>query len=219
MNNWFQYLSLLFVLLSYISSLSAFRLDMAKPFRHFSYFLLFVLLSEIFGMAWPRKLYLYASATRNNQWFYNAFHFVSYLFYMYFYLLVIPHAKIRAAIKTIRGIYILFAIGNMLFVQGFMHLNTHTELLASFIMISLSIAYYYQLLYAKEIVSLKRDSVFWISTGILIYHLGSMMGLFLINVMNVVSNGMAQSIHLIIQASAILMYLNFSIAFLCPKKK
>jgi hypothetical protein len=115
--------------------------------------------------------------------------------------------------------YILFAAGNLLFFQGWLHLNTYTELVACLIMVFLSIAYYFQLLHNKEIISLKRDSVFWISTGLLIYHLGSTMGLLLINVMNVYSLEKARNILLIIQSSAIIMYLNFSIGFLCRMRK
>ncbi|WP_315823893.1 hypothetical protein [Paraflavitalea speifideaquila] len=92
-------------------------------------------------------------------------------------------------------------------------------MVACLIMVFLSIAYYFQLLYDKEIISLKRDSVFWISTGLLVYHLGSTLGLLLINVMHIISIEKARNILLIIQSSAIIMYINYSIAFLCGRRK
>jgi hypothetical protein len=243
--NWFLYLSLSSVLLSYICSLRVFRLN--KPgnalyirdrtlntpectpdktdstlivlLRYFSYFLLFSFLAESFGIAWPRKLYRFTSFSRSNQWFYTIFHFASYLFYCWFFFRVLKLPRIKRAIRVLAFIYILVAIINFIFIQGPLQLNTFSDLLACFIMVFLSIAYYYQLLNDREVVLLQRDPLFWISTGLLIYHLGSMMGLFLINVMNAISNEKARDILFIIQFSAVVMYINYSIAFLWMRKK
>jgi hypothetical protein len=217
--SWFVYLPLFVLFISYISSLRAFRLDMALPFRQFSFFLLFLFLGEVFGIAWPKILYRLTPFSRNNQWYYNLYHFCCCLFYLYFFYQILQSARMKKVIKTLTIVYILFVTINIIFIQGFMELNSYTELFNCFLVVFLSIAYYYQLLYAKEVISLKHDAMFWISTGLLIYHLGSMMGLFLINVMNLISNEKALSILYIIQFAALLMYLTFSIAFLCQKKK
>jgi hypothetical protein len=218
--NWCLYFSLAIVLLSYLSSLRIFRLDSSSiALKRFSLFLLFTFVGECFGIAWPRVLYLYTPFGRSNQWFYTVFHFFSYLFYLWFFFQLLTMRALRKTVRILSLIYILFALVNFLFIQKMLVLNTYSDLLACFIMVFLSIAYYYQLLYAKELVSLQRDPFFWISTGVFIYHLGSMMGLFLINVMNVISNEKAMDILLIIQVSAVLMYINYSIAFLCMKKK
>lgn len=219
MSSWFLYVAFLAILLSCISSLKAFRLDMPVIFKHFSFFLFFVFLGEIFALLWVKKLYQFTPFTRNSHWFYNIFHFVIYLFYLYFFHAVLLLPKVKKWIRLLAVAYAGVAIINFFFVQGPFRLNTYTELLACFIMVFLSIAYYYQLLYAKEIISLRRDTVFWLSTGILIYHLGSMMGLFFINIMNIISVEKAKSVHLIIQVASVLMSINFSIAFLCRKKK
>lgn len=219
MGSFFLYASLSAVLLSYVSSLRAFRLDTPQPFRHFSFFLLFVLIGEVFGVLWPRYIYQFTPFSRNNQWFYNFFHLLSCLFYLYFFYRVLTLPVIKKAIVLLAIVYTLFAVINLLFFQGVMQLNTYTELFICFIMVFLSISYYFQLLYSSQIVHLNCDTLFWISTGILIYNLGSMMGIFLINVMNAISNEKARSIHYIIQLSAVLMYVNFTIAFLCRKIK
>lgn len=216
---WFLYLSLSIVLLSFISSLRIFKLDFPVVLKKFSFFLLFTFLAESFGIAWPRKIYQLTSFSRGNQWFYNIFHFLTYLFYLWFFYQILQLPRIKKAVRILSVLYILFALINYIFIQGVLQLNTFSDLFACFIMVFLSIAYYYQLLYAKEIISLQRDPFFWISTGIFIYHLGSMMGLFLINVMDIISNEKARHIHLIIQTAAVLMYVNFSIAFLCMRKK
>ena len=217
--NWFLYFSLFIVLISFLSSLRAFSVHGDAVLRAFSWFLLFTFLGECFGVAWPRILYRHTSFSRGNQWFYTIFHFVSYVFYLWFFSKILHLPVIRRVIRVLFLLYLLWAVANYLFIQGMTQLNTFSDLLACFLMVFLSIAYYYQLLYAREVISLQRDPFFWICTGILIYHLGSMMGLFLINVMNMISNEKARHIHVIIQVSAVLMYANYSIAFLCMKKK
>ncbi|MGB8193095.1 MAG: hypothetical protein WCF67_14300 [Chitinophagaceae bacterium] len=219
MINWFLYSALLCVLISYISSLRAFRLDVPEIFRQFSYFLLFVFLSETFGMAWPRWIYQHTPFAQTNQWFYVFFHFIMYLFYLYFFYKVLQRPKPRKVVKLLAVIYILFASINLLFIEGVMKLNIYSDLLASFIMVFLSIVYYYQLLKAREVISLKNDIAFWISTGIFIFHLGSLMGNFLINYVYKTSPTVALMIHHIIQVSSMVMYLTYSIAYLCHRKK
>lgn len=213
------YIALFTPVLSYLSSLNAFRLDMPVIFKQFSYFLLFITLGEFFGFAWLMGLYKLTSFARTNHWFYNIFHFITYLFYLYFFHHVIVAARIRRAIKIIAVIYPLFVIGNFLFGQGLLKLNPYTELLNTFLMVFLSISYYYQVLKSKEIVRLQHDTVFWISTGVLIYHLGSMMLLFLVNITNTFSIQKAQGIYVIVLLSAIIMYLCFTTGFLWAKKK
>jgi hypothetical protein len=216
--NWFLFLSLSFVLASYLCSLRVFWLDMPAIFRNFSFFLLFVFLGECFGIAWPRVIYRHTPFSQGNQWFYNYFHFFCYLFYLWFFYRLLESPVTKRVIGILAAAYTLFAVSNWLFGQGPVMLNTYTDLFACFMMVFLSIATYFQLLYAKEVIVLQRSPLFWISTGVLIYHLGSMMGLFLINVMNVISNERAQYVHIIIMFSAVLMYINYSIVFLCAKR-
>lgn len=219
MRNWYIYIPLLFVLLSYLSSLNAFRLGMAAEYKRFSYFLLFTLLCESFGVAWPKWLYMYTPFTRSNQWFYNFFHLATYLFYFRHFHIVLLSGALKRIIGILTASYLFLAVLDLAFIQGLLWLNTYTDLYGSFIIIFLCISYYYQLLYQKEITSLKTDPMFWISTGLFVYHLGSSMGLFVINVMNKASNQGARGIHLIIWMLAIIMYLTFSIAFICRRKK
>lgn len=217
--NWFQYFSISVILISYLSSLRIFRLDKSPLLKLFSFFLLFLLLGELFGMAWSKWIWSKTGFTRSNQWFYNFFHAGTYSFYLYFFYKVLSVRYLKRWVQVMGAVYLMFVIYNLSFWQGVYQFNSYTELFSCFIMIFLSIAYYYQLLHAKEIIVLSRDPFFWISTGVLTYHLGSMMGLFLINVMNAISLDKARDIHLIIGFCGILMYLNFTVAFLCLKKK
>jgi len=217
--NWILYLSLFIVMFSCICSLRSFMAGGERLLRLFSFFLAFTFLGEIFGIMWGAKLYHLTSLGRNNQWFYNIFHLFGYTFLMYFFYNILDQKRIKKVISRLVIAFLVFAMSNLLFFQGLMQLNTYTEVLACFIMVFMSIAYYYQLLDAPQLTQLSRDPFFWISTGVLIYHLGSVMGIFLINVMNIISSEKAKGIHTIIMFSSVAMYLNFSIAYLCRRTK
>lgn len=218
MGVFFQYLSLLCILISYISSLRAFRLDMPLLFRQFSYFLLFVLLAEAFGVAWPKWIWQLTPFSQFNAGYYNVFHVVMYAFYLHFFYRVLQTILLKRIVAVLAITYILFAILN-LNNQGWGVFNNYNYLFASFMMVFLSIAYYYQLLRARDMKPLRNDLVFWISTGSLIYHLGSAMSLFLINVMHYYSAAAAQKIHIIVMFAAMTMYLTYSIGYLCHRKQ
>jgi hypothetical protein len=219
MEYWLQYLAIAMTLIGFIFSLNAFRLNMPKPYKQFSYFLLFVFLGEMFAYAWQRWLYKLTPFPPYNQWFYNLFHFASYLFLLYFFYQVLRLHKVKALLKILGGLYVAFALTNLFFIQGFVTLNTYSELLASIILIYSCIAYYYQLLFDKKIIIIKNDTLFWISSGVLLSHLGSVLAIYLINKMTEFSREKADLFLMLIQFTVVLTYVFFSIAFICQKKK
>jgi hypothetical protein len=219
MNYWLQYTAIGMLLVSYLSSLNAFRLDMPKAYKQFSFFLLFVVLGELFAYAWSNWLYELLGVLPYNQWFYNFFHLLSYSFLMYFFYQVLGLPKVKKIIPVLALVYIAFALINLFFIQGLEELNTRSELVASIILIFLSIAYYYQILLDKKIIPLLNNPLFWISTGVLVSNLGSILALYLINVIAKISMQKADTFLLLIQFAAILTSITFSIAFLCRTKK
>jgi hypothetical protein len=114
---------------------------------------------------------------------------------------------------------VFFVAINLAVGQGVLKINSYTELLNTFMMVFLSITYYFQVLKTKEIIVIKHDIVFWISTGVLIYHLGSMLLLFLIEVVNTSLAANAWRLFIIVELSSMIMYLCFTIGFLWAKKK
>jgi hypothetical protein len=218
MMHWVQLASILCVLISYLSSLRAFRLDMPLLFKQFSYFLLFVLLGELFGIAWPRWIYKLTPFGQTNAWFYNLFHICLYSFYLYFFFKILRSTRLKKTIMILFAVYLALAVTD-LFIQGLPKFNNYITVFVSFMMVFLSIVYYYQLLRSQEVILLRNDMAFWICTGLLIHHLGSAVGLFLIDLMNYYSDVAAQKVHRIIMGSAAVMYLTYSIGYLCHKKQ
>jgi hypothetical protein len=214
-----NHIALVVLFLSFISSLNAFRLDMPVPFKQFSFFLLFTTLGEYFAYAWANGLNKLTAYDNTNQWFYNLFHIPLYLFLFYFFYRILHRPGIKRIIPVLAGLYFVFAVINLCFIQGILLLNSYSELLGSSMMIFLSLAYYYQLLMAKEVISVKRDPGFWISTGVFISYIGSILAISLINIMISISRQKAVHFMTFIILSGILAYLTFSMAFLCYKRK
>lgn len=201
------------MLISYISSLRAFRLDMPLIFKQFSYFLLFVFLGDSFATAWPKWVYQHTPFIQSTHLFYNFFHLCMYSFYFYFFYRILQLPKLKRIVIGLCIVYLTFSLVNFS-INGIMVVNGYNTVLASFIMGFLSIAYYYQLLTAREIVVLKNDVAFWITTGLLIYHLGSTMNLFFITIFE----SLAIYTHRIVNISTSVMHLTISIGYLCHNK-
>lgn len=217
MVSWFQYAALLCIFISYISSLRAFRLDMPFLYKRFSYFLLFMLIGESFAVAWPKWIYQHTSLGNSTIRFYYFFHIATYLFYLYFFHEVLRSLKLKRTVNVLGIVYVVLAIV-LLFTKGFAAFP-YNYLFASFLMVFFSIAYYYQLLNAKELVPLKDDMAFWISTGVFIHHLGSTFALFLVNVLNYYSAAAAAKVFMVVLYAAMAMYLTYSIGYLCHRKQ
>lgn len=212
-NQTLRYLPLGMLLLAYISSLRAFRLDMPLLLKRFSFFLLAVFVGEIFGVLWAKEIYKHTPYGQNNQWWYNILHLYMYLFYFYFFYKIFQSPKLKKAVAVLCVSYILFA-GYNFWRSGILKLNNYNDAFAGFCMVFFCVSYYHQLLKAREIIVLKNDVPFWICTGLLINELGSALGLFFITVLEKT----APAIHTIVMLMAVVMYFTYSIGYLCHKK-
>jgi hypothetical protein len=143
----------------------------------------------------------------------------SIISFIFFVTCVLSFPGIKRVIKALALLYVFFVAINLAVGQGVLKINSYTELLNTFMMVFLSITYYFQVLKTKEIIVIKHDIVFWISTGVLIYHLGSMLLLFLIEVVNTSLAANAWRLFIIVELSSMIMYLCFTIGFLWAKKK
>lgn len=210
---------LIVLLFSAISSLKAFRLDMAAPFRLFSGFLFFVLFIETCAVAWPRLVKYYGLPYSNeNHWVYNIYLIPAYLFYSYFYYRQLKSPAVKKIILSAGLLFFFTGVFNLLFFQGLYKFNTYTVLAAGMLVTFASVSYFYQILRDKSINPLNRDPLFWISSGAFLFHLTTMLGLFFILFLNNWYGKAAHATIMVIKITSIVMYFVYSIAFLCQKK-
>ena len=216
----FYYIYLAPLTLSVLSSLSMLRLDWPKPFKLFSAFLTLTLIVELSAFLWSYSLHKTSwwNFSPNNIWIYNSYLIPQYLFYIYFFSKTVG---VRWMSKT--GLYIgigyfLVATQNLLFIQKLFLVNYITIILANFIIVFFTLIYFIQLMKAKEVIRLSRQPLFWIAAGSFIFHLGSLPCFILYNYISAGNSLLATSLFRIIIMLNCIMYLLYSIAFLCTKR-
>ncbi|MCX6316613.1 MAG: hypothetical protein NTW29_04945 [Bacteroidetes bacterium] len=207
------------ILIAVISSLNAFRLDMARPYKQFSVFIFFVFAVEACAVAWPRLVSNYHwDYSNENHWIYNIYLLPAYLFYLYFYYNLLSNLKIKKAICYAGVVFFLTGLANLIFGQGLFTLNTYTVLAGGLLVVLLSISYFLEVIHSQDIRPLSTNALFWISSGAFLFHLTALLGLFFIIFLNHWYGRAAHATIMIIKITSILMYLFYSIAFLCQKK-
>ncbi|WP_203292974.1 hypothetical protein [Luteirhabdus pelagi] len=127
----------------------------------FVYFLGFVLLTEFSAN------YVRIVAGINNTFIYNIFNTVSLIFYMYWL-----QQYLRK--KWIRYLYVGFIAATLIeaFFTPWKELLKTSFYLGVGIIFFMTIFYLLTLLKKEEVIQFYRKQSFWISTGILIYHIG-----------------------------------------------
>jgi hypothetical protein len=159
-------------------------------------------------------MYFGKALFRQNLWLYNAFLIIYYTFYSYFFSHFLQPA-LKKVITVSCILLIAFSLINLFFIQGPNFFNSYTMAAASILMLTMSILYLKQLLNENKVIKLSRDSLFWISIGILIFHLGALPYFSLLNYLNKNFLSLSYSLLLIIKVLNIVMYLLFSVSFLC----
>jgi hypothetical protein len=86
----------------------------------------------------------------------------------------------QRTINIILGLLVIFSLLNYSFIQGPTVFNSVSNVIASLVLIGLSLFYFYRLLNDLPIVHIQHLPMLWISFGILTYYAGNFF-LFLIN--------------------------------------
>lgn len=206
----FKDIYILFILVSFIASLKSFRLDYPLPYKHFSLFLLYAFLNEITSLFLIRVIQV-----QSNMWLINVYIFMSVLFYSYFYSQFITSKKPLFAIKILSFIYIIFSLINITVIQGFNAFNSYSFLIGCVLVIYLTGLYFRQIIISKELVSLSKDPLFWISAGIFIFHLSELPYLVLLNYLNEIARALSKQLILVLKFLNVVMYTLITIGFLC----
>jgi hypothetical protein len=204
----FRDIPMVLCLLAFLISLVGFK---KRPLhlRFFSLFLLFTFLVDL--GAW----YIYKYERLSNQWLYNIAHVPVFEFFAWFFLQVIRSENIKKLIRIFMYFFPVLAIGNILFGQGFYTFNTYTYIAGGVSAVSMAIAYFTQLLNPTEYFDISKDPVFWICTGIIFFYVGDIPYSGMINYLWYNHNTIAVNYRKILTILNILMFLLFSMAFLC----
>jgi hypothetical protein len=200
---------LLFILSAFLASLISFRKNFLRPLRFFSFILFFSFAIELTGFIYSRILH------RHNAHIYNLNFLVIFPFYAFFYSQFFPSHKMKRRILLLTSCYFLFALVNIIFIQGLNTWNSYSLIAGSLLNIYLSVSYFQNLLPNKELIKFQSDPVFWISVGVLIFYLVELPYISLLNYLNSNFLILSKQLLMILKILNMLMYSLFTIAFLC----
>ncbi len=203
------YIYIASILMAFLSSLTSFRLGFSLHLRLFSCLLGLTFLVEVTAAFLAFRLVI------SNTRLYNAFTLIEFWTYGYFYLYLLQAKILRRILLFFLVIFPIFWLVTVLLLFGFGKWNSYVMIVGSFFSILFALMYYYQIITAKEILSLGTLPEFWIATGMLIFYLGALPFFGMLNYLVKHNQGIAKSLLVVYQILDTLMYALFSYAFLC----
>lgn len=206
----FAYVSTFSVILPIAGSLINFK-SLDSKLRLFSIYLFITLLKE------SACAYL-AIFGQQNLHIYNILSIIEYLIYFYLYYYVFQERKIKTVILLFSAITFLVYILDITYINGLYNFNSLTTTVGGFSVAVIALLYFYQLIKGIEYSNLTKVPMFWISTGVLFYSIGTII---LFNYFNKYINlppGLRSSIWTINSVLNILQNVLFTIGILCKQK-
>ncbi len=207
---------LLFEIISLFFAITFFIIKRNKIHLYFIPFLFITVLVESIGSLWSL-----ANNSSGKYAMYNIFTTFEFLFYVFLFY---KHLK-KIIFKKIALLFFPFfltaVIVNFTFIQGFDRtFNTYAFLLGSFFIVVFCCFYFYESVLPDQIdLQLSKQPFFWISSGLLIFYLGSVFinALFQYLISNDLQSEGKKIYNIINRSLNIILYSTFCIAFyLCP---
>jgi len=203
---------IIFIATSFIASLTIyFQRNTPLYLRLFPPFLLVTIMVEIIGE------YLRAH-TGTNVKLYNPFLVFEFVFYFFMLRQIIRNKIIKQIILHLLWLYPLMALFNIYFIQKITIFNSMTYSFGCLLMVAICIYYFFELFQHPYSGSLFREPAFWICSGLLFFYSCSFPIFSLLNFLNNASNIIIRNLGTILNLMNDLLYLSFTIAFLCRIK-
>lgn len=151
----------------------------------------------------------------NNLIFYNFYTILNITYLLYLVRSFLKNSKVVNMLGAFIIIYPIIALINVFMIQGPHTFNTYAFLTGCTLVVIATICYFYERIKYPGPHSLLKDPTFWISTGLLFYYTCSLP---LNGILNFISNMpfyVYTTIYFINVVINIILYLLFSISFLC----
>ncbi len=140
--------------------------------------------------------------------------FYAFLFYKYLQGPMIKKIALGLLIFTLS-----FSAVNLAFIQGFKDFNTTNQILGCTVVLFLSCSFFVDLFRREEEISLLKEPMFWISTGVLFFNLGELSTILFWQYTYQNPNPVYPAfLHMITKTLIYVLYTFISIGLLCTKK-
>jgi hypothetical protein len=213
--------SLIFEIIAFLASVFFFLRKRDPLVFYFMLFLFVTVCVETVGtiiFALPQF-----KRSRSKQPMYNVFLIVEFAFYAFIFYRHYKKPLFRQIARVFIPVYVILALLNMFFLQGIWGFNTYSSMLGSFFVVLFCCFFFYESIQPEKIdEQLSKQPMFWISSGLLIFYLGSV----IINALweyltsNALQNQGIRIYFTIIHFLNVVLYSSFAIAFyLCPDRR
>lgn len=159
--------------------------------------------------------YTLRALRRDNAPIYNIYIIVNFAYLIFLLRSFLRNERIKRIFSWSIFTFVVIALINIFFIQGFYSFNTYTFIIGSIIMVICCIYYFYQRMKFPDSQSLLRDPTFWLSTGLLFFYTCSLPIFGLNNFVANIPLYIYNSFYLINQLLNIILYSLFMISLLC----
>jgi hypothetical protein len=205
------YLDPVFCAVAFLASLSIYRRPPVElHFRIFSFYLLYDCISQTYGQ-------YQALHVRNTILYSNLTTIVSFCFYIYLMRVIIRSPKAKRILLYCLVAFPLISAINLFLVQKSGVFQTMTYSLGCLLIVGACIYYFWELFQSKNSVNLAREPSFWICSGLLFNYTCLFPEYGLVNYIST-DRAVIQVLVVVLDFVGILLYLSFTIAFLCRPK-
>lgn len=209
-------LIIIYVIPNVISLIAAAILYKKLSPRWMRLFLFFLLITFLDNLG----SYMYAHyMQKSNHFIENIYLLISFSFYFFLFYKSADTLKFKIIIRVFFTIFLLFALLDIFFINGFYYFNTYSSSVGSILIILSCLIYFTQLFTSDELLNYFRIPMFWISTGLLFFFTGSLVQNSLIRYFianNIDPEG--RIYYFIMVTLNILLQGAFIISFLCNQK-
>ena len=189
--------------------------------KFFLYILWYIVITELTGLYTAKYNVLGffdEQGAHYNLWMYNLMYSVFFPTVLTIYLRSIKQLLYRKWIKLFILFYIIISVINWSFIQSFKYEYSELPFVVGSIFLTISIIFYFiELLKSDEIIIYHKKLLFWISIGLLIYHVGTIP--FNVKTTSYALFGGIHNLFLIMWTLALIMYLIFTFGFIWSDKE
>jgi len=154
-------------MLALIVSIIFYKNLIKTPFIVLIPYLLMTVAAELTG----KYLAMHKQYTENVELF-NVTTVIEFIIFYYLFYQSLISKRLKSIVLYVIPLYVVMAVVNQLFIQGFKYFHTYTMLIGTVFIIVFVFFYFYEAFSDKEPISLPKEPMFWISIGIFLFYLG-----------------------------------------------
>ena len=179
-------------------------------FKWFLLYLSYIFLGDCIG-TW------YIKNIGNNEWIYDYFIIpVEFLFLFWLFSRSIKNRKyFWTPIACAMFYFISIVVENMFLKDSKYAFDSFSYSIGNLLLLILLLQYFFQLTNSKEVLNFRHNMMFWISSGLMVYYLGTCPYFGLKNYLHDHYYAFFYTYYYIVLVLDCMMYLLFSIGFIC----